>query len=279
MAQIPSGVVLRGRGVEFRLAHGTVTVVRGRTTWTAPLEAIGEVVRNGATVRIQPAGGGAGDAVTLTTRNSVAADAFVRSLRTALVDVPRVTNGPSLVTTQVRRHLWLRWLDRPGLLKYFLLVAAYLTFAATALYRAAQEEVVPPVHMVLWLGPIGASLVAKSWRDVFRDAAILRRRGITVPGRIVKYDWVSSEEEFRPIYEFQTVEGRTVVAPSSVLVARYLKSPHLDVTYDPEAPHRARGVGRAGGTVRGVLMAFFGTLMTISLAVPVFLVLMPLLPR
>ncbi|MEV0281410.1 DUF3592 domain-containing protein [Streptomyces sp. NPDC050610] len=278
MTQISSGVVLRGRGAEFRLGSAMVTVVRGRTTWTVPLESISEVVHDSTTVRIRLSGGSAPDAFSLVTRNSTAAHTFTQSLRSALVDVRRVSDGPSRVTTHVRRHAWLRWLDRPGLLKYSLAAMAYLAFAVTALYRAGQEEVVPPVHMVLWLGPIGATLVVKSWRDVFRDAAILRRRGITVPGRVIRYEWVSSEEEHRPIYQFRTVDGRQITARSSVLVRQFFKTPHLDVTYDPEEPQRARGVGRAGGMVRGVFQAFFGSLMALSLALPLFLVLNPLLP-
>lgn len=280
MTQIPGGVVLQGRGAEFRLTNGTVTATRGRRTWTVPLEAIGEVDHHGVTVRLRLAGGSPDDAIALTARNSVAADAFVRSLRSALVTVQPTPDGRPLVISQVEPHPFLRWLNRPGpLLKRSLPVVAYLAFAVAALYRAAQEDLVPPVmHIVLWGGPLGALLLFKAWQQVFRDAVILRRRGITVPGRIIRYDWVSSEEEFRPIYEFQTVEGRRIVAPSSVLVSTYFRASHLDVTYDPQQPYRARGTGRAGGTVRGVLMAGFGALLTSLLAVPLFLLLMPLLP-
>ncbi|MFH8347610.1 hypothetical protein [Streptomyces sp. NPDC018045] len=152
MERIPE-VVLRGRGVVFRLEAYVVRVVRGRTSWTVPLAAISRVEYGGGRVRLELSGDAAqGDAFTLATRNATAADAFVQRLRTALTRLPSPGQGP----TQVVREDAGRRLPRvPAGAKIGLAIVPYLAFFSVSVGRGAEAGVGTLMAVILLYWPVG----------------------------------------------------------------------------------------------------------------------------
>ncbi|MFH8410264.1 DUF3592 domain-containing protein [Streptomyces sp. NPDC018019] len=274
MGRIPE-VVLRGRGIVFRLEGYVVRVVRGRTTWTVPLAAIQRVEYTGGRVRLELLGDGVeGGSFMLTTRNTVAADAFVQQLRTALTRVSTAEQRPTQVVVEVaRRRRWRLpgnpqfWLFGPGLV-------AYLAFSSVAVNRGAEEGIGDLVGFIMVGCPWGWLLLIWGWRDVVRDALILRRRGITVSGSIRDYDLRRVSEDsvkWHPVYQFRTLEGERCVVTQAVGHARKGRTGQVDVTYDPLSPTRVRGARRRRLAVCGFLMMFFGVLSVVLMVIPLWL--------
>ncbi|MFE0178291.1 DUF3592 domain-containing protein [Streptomyces sp. NPDC059002] len=281
MGRIPD-VVLRGRGVVFRLTANAVLVVRGRVTWTVPLAAIGRVACAGGRVRLELSGGGEDDAVALTTRNVTAADAFTQRLRSALGRVSTVDHGPSLVTVQTAERRRPRLPGRPLLWLIGPAVVAYFAFFEVALERGAEAGIGGLVGFIMLYGPVGWLMFAVGWKEVVRDALILWRRGITVSGRIRDYKShggsASSDTEWRPIYEFRTLEGEHLVVTQPVGYAHKGRTGPVDVTYDPLSPTRVRSARDRRLAARGTVLTFFGVLSFALLLIPLWLVVAGLLP-
>ncbi|MEU7186663.1 DUF3592 domain-containing protein [Streptomyces sp. NPDC045369] len=281
MGSIPE-VVLRGRGVVFRLEAYAVRVVRGRTTWTVPLAAIDRVAYAGGRVLLELSGDEAvqDGAFTLITRNATAADAFVRQVRTALARPPASGQSPSRVVREdAGRRRW-RLPRLSAGTKIGLGVVPYLAFAAVAVEEGAKAGVGGLVGFTMAYGPAGWLMLYFGWTEVVRDALILRRRGITVAGRIRDYKWRRIGEdsgEWHPVYEFQTLEGQRLVVTQTAGHAHKGGSGPVDVTYDPLAPTRVRGLRDKGLTVRGIVLTFFGVLSVLLMLIPLWLVISALL--
>ncbi|GAU69461.1 hypothetical protein SSP35_12_01090 [Streptomyces sp. NBRC 110611] len=282
MESIPD-MVLRGRGVVFRLEAYWVRVVRGRTTWTVPLAAISDVGYAEGRVRLELAAGGEGDSVTLTTRNTTAADAFVRRLRDAVSRVPTAENGPAMVIAEHRERPRLRLPGRPLVWLACLAVVPYFWYFGTAIKLVGGDDSAAGalLGVSMLYCPWGVVLLVKGWRDVVRDALILWRRGITVPGRVRAYKWSSTGSdgsgEYRPVYEFRTLEGHKRRVTQSVAHTHKGEEGPVDVTYDPLSPTRVRGERQRQLLVRGTVMMFFGVLSVVLLLVPLCVIVVSLL--
>ncbi|MFH8411035.1 DUF3592 domain-containing protein [Streptomyces sp. NPDC018019] len=279
MGRIPE-VVLRGRGVVFRLEAYVMRVVRGRTTWTVPLTAIDRVAYTQGRVLLELSGDAVQDgAFTLITRNATAADAFVQQVRTALTRLPATGQGPTHV---VREDAGRRW-RLPSLsagAKIALGIVPYLAFSAIAVEEGAKAGLGDLVGFTMAYGPAGWLMLYFGWTEVVRDALILRRRGITVPGRIRDYEWRRIGEdsgEWHPVYEFRTLEGQRLVVTQTAGHAHKGGRSLVDVTYDPLSPTRVRGLRDKGLTIRGTVLTFFGVLSVLLMLIPLWLVISALL--
>ncbi|MEV0276297.1 DUF3592 domain-containing protein [Streptomyces sp. NPDC050610] len=280
MGRIPE-VVLRGRGVVFRLEGYAVRVMRGRTTWTVPLAAIDRVDYAGGRVLLRLSrDADESDAFTLTTRNATAAGAFVGQLRTALARRPASAQGPAHVVRDVsgRRLPRLPRLSAGG--KIALGIVPYIAFFYVAGNKGAEAGIGGLVAFIMLFGPVGWLMLYAGWTEVMRDALILRRRGITVPGRIRDYDWhrISKDQaEWRPVYEFRTLEGRNLVVTQPVGREHKGERGPVDVTYDPLSPTRVRSLRDKRLAIRGIALTFFGVLSVILMVIPLWLFISALL--
>ncbi|WP_150245352.1 DUF3592 domain-containing protein [Streptomyces albofaciens] len=280
MGRIPE-VVLRGRGIDFRLEAYVVRVVRGRTTWTVPLAAIDRVEYTGRRVLLELSGDATQDgAFTLITRNATAADAFVRRLRTALTRLPAPGQGPTHVVRETVGRRIPRLSNLPTGAKIALGVVPYLAFFSVAGDKGAEAGIGDLVGFIMLYGPAGWLMLYFGWTEVVRDALILRRRGITVPGRIRDYTWRSAGEdsgEWHPVYEFRTLEGQRMVVTQTAGHGRKGERGPVDVTYDPLSPTRVRGLRDKWLTVRGIVLTFFGVLSVLLMLIPLWLFISALL--
>ncbi|MEV0259967.1 DUF3592 domain-containing protein [Streptomyces sp. NPDC050617] len=258
--------------------------MRGRITWTVPLAAIDRVDYAGGRVllKLSPDAGGAEDsaALTLTTRNTTAADAFVQQLRTALRRRPASPQAPAQVVREVtgRRLPRLPPISAGG--KIALGIVPYLAFFSVAVDKGAEAGIEGPVAFIMLYCPVGWLMLHAGWTEVMRDALILRRRGITVPGRIRDYDWHHISEgrgEWRPVYEFRTLEGRNLVVTQPVGREHKGERGPVDVTYDPLSPTRVRSLRDKRLAIRGIALTFFGVLSVVLMLIPLWLFISALL--
>ncbi|MFE7117296.1 DUF3592 domain-containing protein [Streptomyces sp. NPDC057654] len=285
MGRIPE-VVLRGRGVVFRLETYTVRVMRGRVTWTVPLAAIEHVEHAGGHVLLKLSRDAAvstedNNAFTLTTRNTTAADAFVRQLRTALRRRSASAQGPTQVVREVtgRRLPRLPPISAGGMIA--LGVGPYIAFFYVAGEKGAEVGIGGlMMAIMMFYCPFGWLMLYIGWTKVMRDALILRRRGITVPGRIRDYAWhrISKDQsEWRPVYEFRTLEGRHLVVTQPVGRTHKGEKGPVDVTYDPLSPTRVRNLRDKRLTISGIAQTFFGMLGVVLMVIPLWLFISALL--
>ncbi|MFK8843695.1 DUF3592 domain-containing protein [Streptomyces sp. Ac-502] len=280
MRRIPE-MVLRGRGIVFRLETYVVRVVRGRTTWTVPLAAIDRVEYAGGRVLLEVSGDATQDgAFTLITRNATAADAFVQQLRTALTRLPVPGQGPTHVVRETAGRRLPRLPRLSAGAKIALGIVPYLAFSVVAVNTGAEAGIGDLVGFIMAYGPAGWLMLYFGWTEVVRDALILRRRGITVSGRIRDYEWRRAGEdsgEWHPVYEFRTLEGQCLVVTQTAGHAHKGTRGPVDVTYDPLSPTRVRGLRDKRLTVRGIVLTFFGVLSVLLMIIPLWLFISALL--
>jgi hypothetical protein len=251
-------VVLKGRGGTFRLEGRKLRVVRGRTVWEIPLRAVEAVERGDdwryAALRIS--GAGPAPAFTVRSRNTAAVQAFTEALGRALTGVTPVADGQALITTGTRP------LELPGLStrasRITVLVLGWLLLIVLAAGGVESDSEAGLVVAAAPTGPTGCVLLAVAWRFFLRDPWILRRRGVTVPGQVVRYITSTRQQAMYPVYRFTTVTGRTLTQESSVTVLKRLSNPGVDVTYDPQDPTRVRGARAFGHLAAGLFVAAFG---------------------
>ncbi len=283
MERIPE-VVLRGRGVTFRLEGYMVRVIRGRVTWTVPPAAIERVEHAGGRVllKLSREAGGAedSDAFTLTTRNAAAADVFVRQLRTALRRRSASPQAPAQVVREVagRRLPRLPPISAGG--KIALGIVPYIAFFYVAGEKGAEAGIGGLMAFIMFYCPLGWLMLHIGWTEVMRDALILRRRGITVPGRIRDYSrhHISKDRgEWRPVYEFRTSEGRHLVVTQPFGREHKGETGPVDVTYDPLSPTRVRNLRDKRLAIRGIALTFFGALSVVLMLIPLWLFVSALL--
>ncbi|MFH8985648.1 DUF3592 domain-containing protein [Streptomyces varsoviensis] len=282
MGRVPE-VVLRGRGVVFRLEAYAVRVMRGRITWTVPLGAIDRVGYAGGRVLLElsadadanaNADGSDSGAFTLVTRNATAADAFVRQLRTALTRLPASGRGPARVVREVARRRVPRLPRISAGGKIALGIVPYLAFFKVAGDKGAEEGIGVLVAVIMLYGPVGWLMLYIGWTEVVRDTLVLRRRGITVPGHIRDYEGHRISEdrgEWRPVYEFRTLEGQHLVVTQPAGHEHQGEKGPVDVTYDPLSPTRVRSFRDKRLTVRGIALTFFGVLSVVLMVIPLWL--------
>ncbi|MER8233214.1 DUF3592 domain-containing protein [Streptomyces sp. NPDC094049] len=252
-------MVLKGRGGAFRLEDGRVRVVRGRTTWDVPLAAIAGVDHgDGPSVRLRISGAEPAREFSVSSGNRAAVSAFTRELERVTAGVVPVSDGGALVTASVRP----RTLPRPSrrtvvILGCLALVALLLTVAESAGHRAL-------VVVGSLLTAMGGGMLALTWILLARDRLVLRRRGITVPGEIVRYRTTVKDQTQTPVYRFTTLEGVERTQESSVFLYWRRSDPRVDVVYDPQDPTVVRGGPAAGHLIIGVLMGTLGAALTLG---------------
>ncbi|MFF3277421.1 DUF3592 domain-containing protein [Streptomyces chrestomyceticus] len=266
-------VVLRGRGVVFRLEGYAVRVVRGRVTWTVPLAAIDCVEYAGGRVRLQLSGGAAQEGTfALSTRNGTAAEAFVRHLRAALARAaPSSQQTPTQVVGEVAGRRLLRLPRLSAGAKIGLGIVPYLAFSGVAAQRADELGWGTFVTVIIVYCPAGWLMLHLGWTEVVRDALVLRRRGITVSGRIREYAPHRNSEtdtEWRPVYTFRTVEGERLVVTQPTGHSRRGATGPVDVTYDPLLPTRVRNGHDRRLMLRGIVLASLGVLSVVLMLIP-----------
>ncbi|MFE3068522.1 DUF3592 domain-containing protein [Streptomyces sp. NPDC059247] len=243
-----AGIVLKGRGGAFRLEEGAVRIVRGRTSWQVPLGAVDAVEHGDGWVGLRVVDGDAVDDFRVS-GNATAVRAFREELDRARAEAGPAPSGAAPAVSVTVRPRTLR-LPRPwawglsGACGY----ALYLVLLFTTHTPEQMALVVPAVIT----GPFGVGITVLVVICA-RDPWILWRRGITVPGEVVRYSSQKKQMAMNPDYRFTTVEGVTLTQRSDSMVLTRWSDPHVDVVYDPQDPTRVRG-GR--GVAHLVLTAF-----------------------
>lgn len=237
------GIVLKGRGGVMRLEGGEVRVVRGRTTWRIPLRAVGAVESDDLTsVRLRISGDTSGDGFRVSSGNRNAVSAFALGLRQALEGITPVEDGAALVTTGLTPRA--PFAPTPRAARVGIGAGGYLLLLILLFTVVDAPDQLRWLTATAFLLPGGAGLLVVAWKFFLRDPWILRRRGVTVPGEIVRYRTSSKQQAMNPVLRFTTAGGVTVTHESSVTVLMRSRNLEVDVTYDPQEPSRARG-GRA----------------------------------
>ncbi|MGW7069785.1 hypothetical protein ACWGII_00350 [Streptomyces sp. NPDC054855] len=256
-------IVLKGRGGAMRLESGEVRVVRGRATWRIPLRAVGSVESDGMTsVRLRISGDTSGDGFQVSSGNRNAVGAFTEGLRQAMEGVTPAADGTALVTSGPTPRTPLSLTTRAarvstGVGGYLLLLVLLFTVVRT-------PEQVTWLTLAAFLLPGGAGLLVLAWKFFLRDPWILRRRGVTVPGEIVRYRTLPRQQAMNPVLRFTTAGGVTVTQESSVTVLMRRRDPAVDVTYDPDDPSRVRGGRALSHMGAGLLLGALGAAMALG---------------
>ncbi|MFJ8231209.1 hypothetical protein ACIQ9E_14820 [Streptomyces sp. NPDC094448] len=254
--------VIAASGASARLHGRGLTFVHGRTTWQVPATAIltaetgGPGPRPGVTIRLRPGISlpeGSSPLLFLPARNAHAAEAFRAAVAGAVAAAPVVDAAEILVTVVVQPsgpERIRRSVDRTRVL----CAAAWLLWFSVVLTVTLRTESPWATAVLsfqsLWTAPLGCrvfftGIPARSRPRRTRSLRRLRRRGITVGGRISGYRAVRFDAQYFPLLDFTTADGQEfqgVVSLRTVWEKERLPGSTL-VVYDPEEPALASVTG------------------------------------
>jgi len=282
--------VLAGRGTSARFDGSRLLIVRGRTTWTAPVEALASAeLIAGHTVRIDISGEGdaagaaqgLGRTVELRAPNAQAAQAFHGQVSAAMARTRRAADGLALV--RVDRGAGRSFRLSPGARRAAVISAGVTVYAVLLAVLGVA-------------GPLGAGLAVASlapggvaglagggilWRvgRRVRSLWLLRRRGIGVVGKVTGHVKIWSKGGHLWVFStmtFTTVKKRRMPdVPSVVTIWGFkegaLSGQPVELIYDPEHPTRASRPPTVGFAVRTLVLALPGVLLVAGWAICVLI--------
>ncbi|MEU5402554.1 hypothetical protein ABZ348_25005 [Streptomyces sp. NPDC005963] len=280
MSSRPSAeLIVTSPGSTARFDGERLWIERERTRWTVPLQAIDSVrlTKEGSQVSItltghgREADHGLAAPVSIPSSDPYAAEVFSRGLRRALAEREPADDGHALVTREAlprrpaRFTATQRW--SAALVTGWLAVLVVVGLVS----RAPAAMLSGLLLVVAWTMPLGTGVLVNSVRHRIRPARVLRRRGLTVPGRMTGQA-VRKHKDSRqsyPLLAFTTVDGtpfqdiRSVVSVHAPSDDEQAIRGAVDVTYDPENPALAacgRTVSHAGWTAA---LTVFGAVLTV----------------
>ncbi|MFE3071895.1 hypothetical protein [Streptomyces sp. NPDC059247] len=275
----PNGVITGG-GTTARFDGVSLTIERGDTVWTVPVEALAGTSLTGAAVRVEIGGvpredtgaaHGLGPAVELRAPNATAAGAFHGLLRAGIATARRAPDGAALVRRERRVPQDLP--DGGASQRVALVVAGLVPYAmAFVLLGMASPET---DTALVWVslsfsavaGLVGGNVLWRVGRRA-RSLWLLRGRGIGVTGRVTGHVRIWSKGLHLWMFSrmaFRTVGGQEMTEVPSVVTVWGLGDASLpgrgvDLVYDPEHPSRASRPLTFGFAVRTLVLASMGGL-------------------
>ncbi|MFF2504157.1 DUF3592 domain-containing protein [Streptomyces sp. NPDC058067] len=286
----PETVLVRG-GTTARFDGSRLLIVRGRTTWTVPVEALAfaELAADNV-VRIE-IGGVAGDtpppvqelgqSVELGATNARAAQAFHEQVSAAMARVRRAEDGRALVRME-RESPGSFTLSpvgrRVAMVSCGIAVYALLLAALGAVGPLERGDAVASLILGGVAGLVGAGVLWRVGRRV-RSLWLLRRRGIGVVGQVTGF--VKIWAKGGHLWEFSRMRFRTVDkqymqdVPSVVTIWAFKQGASsgraVDLIYDPKKPSRASRPLTVGFAFRTLVFAVPGVLLVAYFSVSVWL--------
>ncbi|MFE0424216.1 DUF3592 domain-containing protein [Streptomyces sp. NPDC058953] len=252
----PELVIASGHAAA-RFDGSRLLFTHGRTAWEIPVAAVravetdGPGPRAGVTVRFRqgvvlPEGTGPVPFLFLPAEHAHAAEAFRARLARAVADAPPVDAAEVRISV-VTRPSPLRRIRDAADGRRILYGAVWLGWFAVVLKvtLATEEPVFAAIltFQALWMVPVGCRIAAAGVPARSRPRRTfalrqLRRRGITVRGRITGYRPVRGTYQLFPLLAFTTAEGQEVrdaVSLRTVFIDDETGTA-VDVVYDPEDP-------------------------------------------
>ncbi|MFI2215038.1 DUF3592 domain-containing protein [Streptomyces sp. NPDC020141] len=272
------GLIPASGGAKARFDGRRLSVERDRTVWHIPVEAIRSAeLGEGSAVSVELSGDasgasrhGLGVSFSAPAANVIAAKVLRDRLNAALAAVSPAADGHSLVVRETLprfRHRFLtaefrRQRIAAGALLVWLVVIVAIAGPGTLAF-------------VSWLTPLGGFVVGIAVARRIRPMRTLRRRGVTVPGRVVGSVSAGSKSSAQhyPLLTFAADDGTTHEKVRSVVsVWAVPLNGTVDVTYDPEDPAlatRPKTFSHSFNTV--VMVAMGGLLVGLGLFILVLL--------
>ncbi|GAA2832588.1 hypothetical protein GCM10010441_66500 [Kitasatospora paracochleata] len=271
-------LVISGRGATTRFDGSRLRIVRGRTTWTVPVQAVRSAaatsdggVRVELTGHLSGAVHGLGEAFELAAANERAARAFLERLTAALAGVRPAEDGHALV--RVEREQALPPAEANPLVQRAVVIGFLLLAYGTLLYLLAKVSPLDPAtaqNDMVSGGPLALGGGIVLWRvgRRLRSMWLLRRRGIGVVGEVTGYVkiWTKGGHlwEFSKM-SFTTIDGRRMKDVHSVVTVWGLSDAAVtgrpvELSYDPERPTRASRALTPGFVVRTLVLAAAGAI-------------------
>ncbi|MER5772362.1 DUF3592 domain-containing protein [Streptomyces sp. NPDC001985] len=258
--------VIASRASRARFDGRRLRVERDRTVWTIPVEAIGSAeLGDGSTVRVELSGDGSGArhglaaALVLPAPNVTAAKAFRDRLHTALAAVTPAEDGHGLVVRETRsapRHRFLT----PEFRRHRIAAGALSAWLVLLVAVGGPGA----LAFVSWLTPLGGFMVAAAVTRRIRPMRTLRRRGVTVTGRVVGSLSAGARGSIQrhPLLAFTAADGTDHEGVRSV-VSVWADPPGepVEVTYDPHDPGLAARPKTFTHSFNTVVMVAMGTLL------------------
>ncbi|GAA2265755.1 hypothetical protein GCM10010232_67490 [Streptomyces amakusaensis] len=263
---IPELVIASG-GTRARFDGLRLSVERDRTLWNIPVEAIRSAeLGDGSTVRVELSGDasgarpGPGVPLSLPAANVIAAKRFRDRLLDVLATVEPAEDGHSLVVGESLPRFRHRFLTAEYRRKR--IAAGVLLLWLVIIVSIAGPGA---LAFVSWLTPTGVFMTGVAVNLRIRPMLTLRRRGVTVTGRVVGSRSAGSKGSVQryPLLTFTALDGTVHERVRSVVSVWATPSEEpMDVTYDPENPALATRPKTLSHSFNTVVMMTAGVLLT-----------------
>ncbi|WHT19695.1 hypothetical protein N8J89_00965 [Crossiella sp. CA-258035] len=237
-------VVLKGRGGVFRLGKSEVEVFRGGLSRRVPLAALTSHHTSGRSVVLTTAA----ESYEVVGGNDAAVAAFATALDRAM---RKVEHDPAATTTAQARQ------RRPMSLAVKVALGA-ATATLLLIWWAGLENgliIAAALAVLIGLAVVAIRCLHAVWRWLLRDLWTLHRRGVTVQGKIIRYQESRADHTKTPVLRFVTATGRSMEVESAVFVFQRRPLGPADITYDPKNPKIAKGQPAIGQLLCGLLGA------------------------